>query len=207
MSNFIKLPPLPLLAHVGPMAVWGPLGCCYFHLKCDELDVVTHEPSTGSRNLSGRDRGSPRIPTFTHAGCWDDVSSNKTAAKAVSKYQEAIKSFQQYQEKVPEDLRAQEAIVACELAIDWTENPSRYAVTNMKKINSKYDDRMPCFGDKKQTSLYFTTARKGVNGRKLSAQTGQYFTDVWVTEIEKQKKKNMRRIPGSGSGQRTRHRH
>ena len=29
-SNFIKLPQLPLLAHVGPMAVWGPLGCCYF---------------------------------------------------------------------------------------------------------------------------------------------------------------------------------
>ena len=29
-SNFIKLPPLPLLAHVGPMAVWGPLGCSYF---------------------------------------------------------------------------------------------------------------------------------------------------------------------------------
>ena len=29
MSNFIKFPPLPLLAHVGPMAVWAPLGCCY----------------------------------------------------------------------------------------------------------------------------------------------------------------------------------
>ena len=28
-SNFIKLPQLPLLAQVGPMAVWGPLGCCY----------------------------------------------------------------------------------------------------------------------------------------------------------------------------------
>ena len=26
LSNFIKL---PLLAHVGPMAVWGPLGCCH----------------------------------------------------------------------------------------------------------------------------------------------------------------------------------
>ena len=25
-SNFIKL---PLFAHVGPIAVWGPLGCCY----------------------------------------------------------------------------------------------------------------------------------------------------------------------------------
>ena len=32
-SNFIKLPPLPLLAHVGPMAVWGPLGCCYLQLR------------------------------------------------------------------------------------------------------------------------------------------------------------------------------
>ena len=29
MSNFIKLPLLPLLVHGGPMAVWGPLGCCY----------------------------------------------------------------------------------------------------------------------------------------------------------------------------------
>ena len=94
-----------------------------------------------------------------------NIASNKTAEKAISKYKEAIKSFQQYQEKVPEDLRAQDAIEACELAIDWTENPSRYSVTNMKKINSKFDDRMPCFGDKKQTSLYFTTARKGVNGR------------------------------------------
>ena len=31
--NFIKLPPLPLLAHVGPMAVWGSLGCCYVSCK------------------------------------------------------------------------------------------------------------------------------------------------------------------------------
>ena len=29
MSNFIKFPPLPLLAHVGPMAVWG-LGLLLF---------------------------------------------------------------------------------------------------------------------------------------------------------------------------------
>ena len=28
-SNFIKFSPFPLLAHVGPMAVWGPLGCYY----------------------------------------------------------------------------------------------------------------------------------------------------------------------------------
>ena len=40
LSNLIKLPPFPLLAHVGPMAVWGPLGCCYF----DRLSML-HIPS------------------------------------------------------------------------------------------------------------------------------------------------------------------
>lgn len=119
-----------------------------------------------------------------------NVASDKSSTKAISKYKEAIKSFKLYQQKVPEDIRAQEAIVACQLAIDWTENPSRYAVSNMKKINSKQDDRMPSYGDKKEKSLYFTTARKGVNGRKLSAQTGQYFTDIWVTQIKKKKKKS-----------------
>ena len=38
ISNFIKLPPLPLLAHVGPMAVWGPLGCCYVQSRVEGVD-------------------------------------------------------------------------------------------------------------------------------------------------------------------------
>ena len=107
----------------------------------------------------------------------------------LGKYEDAIKTFELYMEKVPEDIRAQEAIVACELGIEWVDNPSRYAVTNMKAINSKQDDRMPAYGNKDNTQLFFTTARKGVNGKKISAQTGQYFTDVWVAELEKNKKK------------------
>ena len=107
----------------------------------------------------------------------------------IGKYEDAIKSFELYMKKVPEDIRALEAVVACQLAIEWVENPSRYAVANMKAINSKQDDRMPAFGNKDNTQLFFTTARKGVNGKKLSAQTGQYFTDIWVAELEKNKKR------------------
>ena len=110
----------------------------------------------------------------------------------LGKFEDAIKSFELYSEKVPEDIRAQEAIEACELAIEWTENPTRYAVSNMKGLNSKNDDRMPAFGKNDYTLLLFTTARKGVIGRKLSDQTGQYFTDVWATELEKSKKKRGR---------------
>lgn len=107
----------------------------------------------------------------------------------IGKYSDAIKSLESYMQKVPEDIRAQEAIVSCELAIDWMNNPSRYAVSNMKVINSKFDDRMPAFGNKDFTKLLFTTARKGVTGKKLSKQTGQYFTDIWVSDLEKNKRK------------------
>lgn len=107
----------------------------------------------------------------------------------LGKFEDAIKTFGLYNEKVPGDLRSQEAIEACELAIEWTENPTRYAVTNMKGINSKNDDRMPAFGKNDFSLLLFTTARKGVKGRKISKQTGQYFTDVWVSEVEKSKRK------------------
>tara|TARA_B100000795_G_scaffold198733_1_gene152611 strand:+ start:14575 stop:16668 length:2094 start_codon:yes stop_codon:yes gene_type:complete len=110
----------------------------------------------------------------------------------LGKFDDAIETFGLYSEKVPEDIRAQEAIESCELAIEWTENPTRYAVTNMKGLNSKNDDRMPAFGKNDYSLLLFTTARKGVMGRKISKQTGQYFTDVWAAELEKSKKKRGR---------------
>ena len=110
----------------------------------------------------------------------------------LGKFDDAIKTFTLYSEKVPEDIRAQEAIESCELALEWTENPTRYAVSNMKGINSKNDDRMPAFANNDYTLLMFTTARKGVTGRNISDQTGQYFTDVWLTELEKSKKKRGR---------------
>lgn len=110
----------------------------------------------------------------------------------LGKFDDAIKTFILYSEKVPEDIRAQEAIESCELALEWTENPTRYAVSNMKGINSKNDDRMPAFANNDYTLLMFTTARKGVTGRNISDQTGQYFTDVWLTELEKSKKKRGR---------------
>ena len=110
----------------------------------------------------------------------------------LGKFDDAINTFTLYSEKVPEDIRAQEAIESCELALEWTENPTRYAVSNMKGINSKNDDRMPAFANNDYTLLMFTTARKGVTGRNISDQTGQFFTDVWLTELEKSKKKRGR---------------
>ena len=109
--------------------------------------------------------------------------------KNLGKYDDAIESFELYSEKIPEDIRSLNEIESCKKAKDWMKNPTRYAVENLKVINSKYDDGMPSFGNKENTHLLFTTARKGVTGRKTSAQTGQYFTDIWVSELQKPKKR------------------
>ena len=48
----------------------------------------------------------------------------------IGKYEDAIKSFESYSERVPEDERSAESILACQMAIDWEANPSRYAAVS-----------------------------------------------------------------------------
>ena len=45
--SFIKFPPLPRLAQVWPMAVWGPFGCCYSCAICsaEQCQQLVHEPA------------------------------------------------------------------------------------------------------------------------------------------------------------------
>ena len=52
ISNFIKLPPLPLLAHVGPMAVWGPLGCCYLEKTLEGAAACETTATKGCAGLT-----------------------------------------------------------------------------------------------------------------------------------------------------------
>ena len=49
MSIFIKLPQLLLLAHVGPMAVWGPLGCCYIDASREDGRIAGWWQTNGNQ--------------------------------------------------------------------------------------------------------------------------------------------------------------
>ncbi|MEO5643445.1 MAG: OmpA family protein [Bacteroidia bacterium] len=107
------------------------------------------------------------------------------ANKINMKYNEAITAFQEYQKLVPSDPAGENGIKSSELAQKWKDNPSRYVVENMAQINSKDYDFSPTFGDKKHTSLVFTSKREGQTGSKIDPISGTMYSDLFETKVDK----------------------
>jgi len=100
-------------------------------------------------------------------------------------YNEAIAEFEKYKKEVPSDKRAEDEIKSCELAQKWVDNPTRHKIENMSLINSKNEDFSPTFADKKNSSLYFTSTREGALGGKTDGTTGETFSDIFETKLDK----------------------
>lgn len=105
--------------------------------------------------------------------------------KINEKYEEALMNYQEYKKRVPDDPRGDIGIESCQLAVKWRDEPGRYEIENIKKINSRANDFAPVFADKKYRSLVFSTARDEVQGKGYDAWTGQPFTDLFYVEIDR----------------------
>lgn len=105
--------------------------------------------------------------------------------KINEKYEDALIYYQEYKKRVPDNPKVNIDIESCHLSIKWRDEPSRYQIENIKKINSKANDFAPVFADKKYSSLVFTTARDEVQGKDYDAWTGQPFTDLFYVEIDR----------------------
>ncbi|HDP74709.1 MAG TPA: hypothetical protein ENN49_02345 [Bacteroidales bacterium] len=104
--------------------------------------------------------------------------------KMNEKYDLAIEQYQKYKVLVPNDPLADVGIQSCELAKQWIATPSGYEITNMRAINSKFNDFSPAYASSDYNILYFTSSRNGTTGNKTSAVTGEYFSDIFVTELD-----------------------
>lgn len=100
-------------------------------------------------------------------------------------YAEALISFNEYQKLAPTDPRGGLGAEACQMAIKWKEDPTRYVVENVKKFNSKASDFAPCFADKNYKAIIFTTTREGTTGNATDGWTGQSFSDLFITTLDK----------------------
>lgn len=107
------------------------------------------------------------------------------AKKAQEKYNEALIEYQNYQTDSPSDPRGENGVKSCELATKWKENPTRYKVENLALINSKDPDFAPTYADKKYNRLYFTSMRPGVTGGALDGTLGEYYSDIFETQQDK----------------------
>ncbi|MCH8553808.1 MAG: LysM peptidoglycan-binding domain-containing protein [Schleiferiaceae bacterium] len=115
--------------------------------------------------------------------------------KAQGEYEDAIVEFQNYKKLIPDDPRADAGIESSKKSIEWIQNPTRYQLTNMKDWNSRESDFAPAYGGRPNTftEVYFTSTREGSAGKKEDGWTGQSFSDIYVTEAERMKKKKRSR--------------
>lgn len=107
------------------------------------------------------------------------------AKKSLAKYNEAIIEYNNYKKLVPDDPKGDNGAKSCELAQSWKDKPTRYVVENMSLINSKDPEFAPAYVDKKYTQLYFTSTRPGGQGTAIDEGTGELFSDIFETQVDK----------------------
>ncbi|MBG0860563.1 MAG: OmpA family protein [Bacteroidales bacterium] len=114
---------------------------------------------------------------------WLAVSFKKSG-----RYQQAIDEFKKYKQIAPSDPKADQEIRACELAMEWQRNPESYKVEELKDLNSKESDFSPSYGRDDFGLVYFTSSRDDAEGNKTHGATGQGFTDIFESRLDKKSK-------------------
>ncbi|MDR2886675.1 MAG: OmpA family protein [Bacteroidales bacterium] len=110
------------------------------------------------------------------------------AMKKNGKFQQAIDEFMIYKQIAPSDARADQQIRACELALEWTASPEAYIVEDMKDLNSRLSDFSPAYGRDDYGLVYFTSSRDDAAGGKTHGATGQNFTDIFESRLDRKGK-------------------
>lgn len=102
--------------------------------------------------------------------------------KGSEKYKEAIEVYRKFKELMPGDVRGANGEESCLFAQKWMENPTRYQIENMRKLNGKSRDFSPSYADSKYRTLVFTSAREGSKGKGTDAWTGEEFSDLYFAK-------------------------
>jgi peptidoglycan-associated lipoprotein len=110
------------------------------------------------------------------------------ALKMNQKYEDAKIQYKAYKELVPGDSRGNDGIISCDLALEWLEFPNGYEIEEMKFFNSKYSDFSPCFGSEDYRQVFFTSARDETIGKAEQGVTGQNFSDIFVSVMDRKGK-------------------
>jgi peptidoglycan-associated lipoprotein len=107
--------------------------------------------------------------------------------RANGKYDEAIKNYKTYLDSVPGDQMAVNGIESSLKTAEWLKKPSRYKIESIKDINSISNDFAATYAGIRDNEIFFTSSRKGSTGKKKSAITGEYNSDIYRSSYNIQK--------------------
>ena len=100
-------------------------------------------------------------------------------------YSAAKTQYEKYMKLNPTDVSGELGLKSCDFAIKWKDVPTRYKVELMPLVNSRNSDYSPAFGNGEYTEMYFTSSRKGGLTDDVDERTGETFSDVYFTKINK----------------------
>jgi peptidoglycan-associated lipoprotein len=101
------------------------------------------------------------------------------------KYDEALAEYENYMKLKPDDARGTAGLESCKLSVKWKENPTRHEITNVRDLNSKYDDFSPIYSRKNFKEVIFTSSREGSTGNGMDGWTGEAFSDIYEAKLDR----------------------
>jgi peptidoglycan-associated lipoprotein len=105
--------------------------------------------------------------------------------KTEGDFEEAREMYALYAEAVPDDPRGPAGLKSIELMDEWLEYPSNYELEYIKKINSRASDFAPAYASNNYNELIFTSARDGAKGKNNDEWTGQKFSALFTTRLDR----------------------
>ena len=103
-------------------------------------------------------------------------------------YEEAAEQFKHYKELVPDDPRGETGLRSCKVAVQWIENPIGYEVEEMRYFNSRERDFSPAYGSDDYSTVFFTSDRDDATGNATSGATGESFSDIFISRMDRKGK-------------------
>jgi len=105
--------------------------------------------------------------------------------KVNQKYDEAIQYYTLYAERVPDDPRGALGAETTQLISEWIENPSKYELTFLKKINSRESDFGVSWASANFNEIIFTSSRENATGKEKDGWTNQNFSDLFISRLDR----------------------
>jgi len=110
------------------------------------------------------------------------------ALRMNEEFDEAEVQYRNYIELVPDDPRGQNGIESCKKSKEWLDSPTAYLVENMKFFNSRQNDYSPFYASDDYQTVYFTSSREGSTGNDIHGATGEDFTDIYQSRMDRKGK-------------------
>jgi len=101
-------------------------------------------------------------------------------------YSDAIHYYGEYLSSFPDNVLAANGLKGCEMALQWTKNPTLYQVMRMEIFNSRRSEFSPMLYGQKYDQLYFSSTRGVVHKDSVNGVTGMKNTTLFVSRKNEQ---------------------